>query len=300
MESSSDRLRAPIRPTGPAPRATGGIVAALAALLAVTMLAGCGIVADFRGDTGSDARSSESPDPGPTPDPSPAEPGGTDGPVPEVTMVEHADRVFMVITLPLVEWDVSVEWDPDASGVMLRDVIADDPSIRAATNAGIFTPEMRPGGLLVSDGDELRALNLADGSGNFHLMPNGVFAVMADGTAMVVESGAYAPDGVRHATQSGPMLVIDGEIHPQFTDGSTNLALRSGVGVSDDGATVHLAMSWGVTNLWDFATLFRDELDVDNALYLDGQISDIWVAGMDAPGPVAGPYAGLIVARPHG
>ena len=68
--------------------------------------------------------------------------------------------------------------------------------------------------------------------------------------------------------------------------------------MSPDGATVTLAMSWGVTNLWDFATLFRDELGADDALYLDGQISDLWVSGMDAPGPISGPYAGVITARP--
>lgn len=209
-------------------------------------------------------------------------------------VIEHEGRNALIVTLPLEQWDVRVDWEP--GGTMLGDLIEDDPSIAAATNAGIFTMEVTPGGLLVTDSETVVPVNLNEGGGNFHLMPNGVFAVLEDGTATVVNSTQYDPAGVVHATQSGPALLLDGEIHPEFREGSTNMALRSGVGVSPDGETVYLAMS-GWTNLWDFATLFRDQLGVDDALYLDGQISDIWVQGMREPGPVAGPYAGIITAR---
>ncbi len=215
----------------------------------------------------------------------------------DTQILTHADRRYAVVTLPLDTWDVRIDWDPDAGGEMLADVVAADPTIALATNAGIFTPSLRPGGLLVSDGEELVALNLADGGGNFHLLPNAVFAVLDDGTATVVDSTAYEPAGVVHATQSGPALVLDGEIHPAFNEGSTNLALRSGVGVSPDGTTVYLAMSTALTNFWDFATLFRDELGVDDALYLDGQVSDLWVDGLSEPSLLSGPYAGVITAR---
>ncbi|WP_084104124.1 phosphodiester glycosidase family protein [Demequina sp. NBRC 110056] len=215
----------------------------------------------------------------------------------DAEVVDHAGWSYAVVTLPLADWDVRVDWDPADHGVMLADVIAEDPEIAVATNAGIFTPEMVPGGLLVSDGDELVPLNLADGGGNFHLKPNAVFAVFDDGTATVVNSEDYEPAGVTQATQSGPALLLDGEVHPEFREGSTNFALRSGVGVSPDGETVYLAMSVGITNLWDFATLFRDELGVEDALYLDGQISDLWVSGMGEPGALSGPYAGVITAK---
>ncbi|MFW2514018.1 phosphodiester glycosidase family protein [Demequina sp. SO4-13] len=235
----------------------------------------------------------------PTPDSTGASAGGSeivDADMVDAEMVEHAGRNYLVVTLPLDEWDVRVDWEP--GGTMLADVIEADPSVAVATNAGIFTPEVVPGGLLVSDGEEKVGLNLSEGGGNFHLMPNAVFAVRDDGTATVVNSTEYEPAGVVHATQSGPALVLDGDVHPEFREGSDNLALRSGVGVSPDGSSVALAMSWGVTNLWDFATLFRDELGMDDALYLDGQISDIWVTGMDEPGALSGPYAGVITARP--
>lgn len=229
-----------------------------------------------------------------TASPSPIEPAS----VVDSQVVEHADRRYRVVTLPLDDWDVRVGWDSEDPGTMLDDLIADDPTIAVATNAGIFTPELAPGGLLVSHGEQLRALNLADGAGNFHLTPNGVFAVLDNGTAAVVDSTAYDPAGVEHATQSGPALVLDGEVHPAFRQGSTNLAIRNGVGVSADGTTVYVAISLGLTNLWDFATLFRDQLDVPNALYLDGQVSYLWVDGMSPPGPLAGPFAGVITAHP--
>jgi uncharacterized protein YigE (DUF2233 family) len=152
---------------------------------------------------------------------------------------------------------------------------------------------------LVSDGEELRALNLAEGAGNFHLMPNAVFEVRDDGTAAVVDSTAYTGAGVEQATQSGPALLLDGEVHPQFTEGSSNTALRSGVGVSPDGRTVYLVITRTYVNLWDFAVMFRDELGVEDALYLDGQISQLWVSGAPDPTPFLGPYAGVIAATPR-
>jgi uncharacterized protein YigE (DUF2233 family) len=217
----------------------------------------------------------------------------------DAQVIEHAGNRYLVVTLPLADWDVRVDWEPEDQGTMLEDVIAADPSIEVATNGGIFSTDLVPGGLLVSDGDELVPLNLNEGGGNFHLMPNGVFLIRDDATAKVVNSLDYDPAGVDFATQSGPALLLDGEVHPEFNEGSTNLAFRSGVGVSPDGGTVYLAMSWTLTNFYDFATLFSDELSVDDALYLDGDISDLWVDTMDEPGPFAGPYAGIITARPR-
>jgi len=218
----------------------------------------------------------------------------------DARVVDHLGNRYEIVTLPLDQWDVRVDWDPQADGVMLADLIAADPDIAVATNAGIFTPQFAPGGLLVSDGVTLRDLNLADGGGNFHLKPNGVFEIRDDGTAAVVDSTAYSAEEVRFATQSGPALLLGGQLHPEFRAGSTNLAFRSGVGVSPDGRTVYLALSWSLTNFHDFATLFRDELGCDNALYLDGQISRLWVAGDGEPDVFAGPFAGVITARPAG
>ena len=86
-----------------------------------------------------------------------------------------------------------------------------------AMNAGMFDEDGRPIGLAVVDGVQKQAINLRDGEGNFHLKPNGVFMVRKNGAASIVVSEAYKPSAtIPFATQSGPMLVIDGAIHPKF------------------------------------------------------------------------------------
>ena len=77
-----------------------------------------------------------------------------------------------------------------------------------------------------------------------------------------------SPDAI-FATQSGPMLVIDGDLHPALIEGSSDRTWRTGVGLSSDGQ-VHFAISQRHVNFHDFARLFRDELSCDNALFLDG------------------------------
>ena len=74
---------------------------------------------------------------------------------------------------------------------------------------------------------------------------------------------------VRYATQSGPMLVIGGDIHPVFIPNSSDRTRRSGIGVCE-GGLVHLVISDGQVNFYDFAQVFRDNLKCQNALFLDG------------------------------
>ena len=148
-----------------------------------------------------------------------------------------------------------------------------------AMNGGMYRDDLSPVGLYVERGEEVAPIVLNDGWGNFHLLPNGVFHVSEgkDGaqTLGVTESRAFAadpPPNVVHATQSGPMLVIDGALHPRFLPRSDSLKLRNGVGVSADGH-VHFAISVGRVRFHDFGTLFRDVLQTPNALFLDGTIS---------------------------
>jgi uncharacterized protein YigE (DUF2233 family) len=151
-----------------------------------------------------------------------------------------------------------------------------------ATNGGMFHADYSPVGLLVQDGVERSPLNLQSGEGNFYLKPNGVFLVSADRTAAIVPSEEYAARGrdVDTATQSGPLLVVDGQINAAFTPGSNSRFVRSGVGVIDP-HTVVFAISKKPVNFWDFSRLFRDVLGCRNALYLDGVISRFYVPGSD-------------------
>jgi uncharacterized protein YigE (DUF2233 family) len=111
------------------------------------------------------------------------------------------------------------------------------------------------------------------GSGNFYLEPNGIFYVTAEGRGLVCTTEQFPDDesSIVYATQSGPMLIIEGKMHPAFKPGSTNLTIRNGVGVLSNGHVV-FAMSKKAINFYDFARHFQ-ELGCRNALYLDGFVS---------------------------
>ena len=142
-----------------------------------------------------------------------------------------------------------------------------------ATNSGIYAPGLKPLGLHVEQGRTLVPLNMARSGGNFALLPNGVFWVKG-ARAGVTETRRYATLNVQptFATQSGPLLLQGGKVHPEFNRGSTSFKLRSGVGVCRDGQ-VRFAVSAGPVNFYSFAVFFRDTLGCPDALYLDGSIS---------------------------
>lgn len=150
-----------------------------------------------------------------------------------------------------------------------------DRHLVLAMNAGMYHGNFDPVGLLVIDGIEITPLNLQSAAGNFFLKPNGVFALTASGPR-IVESSVYPSlRDVKLATQSGPMLVIDGALHPSFRKDSTSKYVRNGVGVLND-HTVLLAISEQPVTFYDFATFFRDGLGCKDALYLDGGVSSLY------------------------
>jgi uncharacterized protein YigE (DUF2233 family) len=147
-----------------------------------------------------------------------------------------------------------------------------------AMNAGMYGEDLKPIGLYVEEGRRLKKVNRKDGPGNFHLKPNGVFFI--DGAkGGVMETEAFIGSGIspRYASQSGPMLVIDGKIHPKFSQDGTSYQRRNGVG-SPDPHTLVFAISEGSVNFHSFARLFRDHLGCPNALFLDGSISSLHAA----------------------
>lgn len=172
-------------------------------------------------------------------------------------------------------------------------------SLAFAMNAGMYRPDLRPAGLYIEEGQELAPLVTRDGPGNFGLLPNGVFCV-GQGFA-VIESRTFAktrPE-CRFASQSGPMLVIDGALHPSFKPGSPSLNIRNGVGVSADGKTAFFVLSLEQVNFATFARLFRDHLATPNALYFDGSISRLYAPdlGRGGAGFAIGPIVGLVVPK---
>jgi uncharacterized protein YigE (DUF2233 family) len=165
-----------------------------------------------------------------------------------------------------------------------------------AMNAGMFGEDQSPVGLYVEKGRVLHPADTRAGESNFHLKPNGVFWI-GDGVAGVTETGRYlaGPPAARYATQSGPMLVIDGRIHPKILPNGTSAKIRNGVGVDDSGGAVFAIAEEPVT--FDaFARLFRDGLGCRNALFLDGSLSSLYAPELkrdDEIGPI-GPIVGAV------
>ena len=200
--------------------------------------------------------------------------------------------------------------DPGKGELRLIAAARDEPALRSFTevmteipvdkvafamNAGMFDEDGRPIGLAIVDGRELRAINRRDGGGNFHLKPNGVFLLRRDGSAGILTSEAItlSPD-IAFATQSGPMLVIDGKIHPKFDADGESRFIRNGVGIGPRGKPLFV-ISNEVVSFGKLARFFRDGLGARNALYFDGSVSSLWdpAGGRQDAGVPLGP---MIVA----
>ncbi len=140
-----------------------------------------------------------------------------------------------------------------------------------AMNGGMYKPDNSPQGLFIEKQTTLSPLDTASGGGNFYLKPNGVFYITTGNTPVICSTTSFKNNGkIKYATQSGPMLVIDGKIHPAFKEGSANLNIRNGVGILPNGKAIFL-MSKKEINFYDFANYFKS-LGCKNALYLDGLV----------------------------
>lgn len=197
--------------------------------------------------------------------------------------VDYLDARYTVCTFDPAKDNIRL-FANDASGkpygsfdALKNSLAGDRLSLRFAMNGGMYEPDQSPVGLYIEGGSLQKRLDTGSGWGNFRLLPNGVFYIQP-GAVGVMETGAFATSGIEplYATQSGPMLVIDGALHPSFLIDSTSLKMRNGVGVAADGKAV-FAVSDGPVRFHDFATLFRDVLACRNALFLDGSISSLYI-----------------------
>lgn len=159
---------------------------------------------------------------------------------------------------------------------------ADAAPMAFAMNGGMFDSEGMPVGYYVEKGERLQRLNRADGPGNFHMKPNGVF--FGTGREWSVLSSDEFYDTVEKrpafATQSGPMLVINGELHEGFEEDGESKKIRNAVGVDGEGKA-HFVISEAPISFGKLARYFRDELETPNALFLDGSVSQLWDPARD-------------------
>jgi uncharacterized protein YigE (DUF2233 family) len=195
--------------------------------------------------------------------------------------LSYEGQVYAVCTADLDKQEIRLFWkapDGDPYGGFRRLLPEAGPNLVAAMNAGMYDSALAPVGLYVENGRELKGANTANGEGNFHLKPNGIFFV-AGGKAGVMETGSCLKrkPHAEIATQSGPMLVIDGRIHPKITEDGPSKKIRNGVGVRDPQHVV-FAISDEPVSFGAFARLFRDALGCRDALFLDGSISSLYSA----------------------
>lgn len=184
-------------------------------------------------------------------------------------------------------------------GAVNAQLAAEGKTLAFAMNAGMYHADRSPVGLYVEEGREIAPLVTREGPGNFGLLPNGVFCI-ADGFS-IVESRAFASvrPACRFATQSGPLLVIKGKLHPRLIPDSDSTYIRNGVGVSADGKRAVFVISNDRVNFHRFARFFRDVLKLPDALYFDGKISRLYAPGLGRNdlGFQMGPIVGAVLTK---
>ena len=184
----------------------------------------------------------------------------------------------------------------------VNDLLAGEGKALAfAMNAGMYHRDREPVGLYVENGVQRTAVQTGASDDNFGMLPNAVFCIGEAGFSITDSRDfAAAPKACRFATQSGPMMVKQGALHPRFIPGGDSRYIRNGVGVSADGLRAVFAISEDSVNFDTFGRLFRDKLALPDALYFDGKISRLYAPelGRSDLGMPMGPIVGLVVPQP--
>lgn len=222
--------------------------------------------------------------------------------------VEHLGNHYFVCTANVAQDELRLFLN-DANGTpyghfsAVESALGDrGEALSFAMNAGMYHKDRSPVGYYVENRNQQMRIIPNAGPGNFGLLPNGIFCIR-QGRVDVIETLTFVaqPPDCRFASQSGPMLVIGGRLHPRFLPDSTSRYVRNGVGTSLDGQSVVFAISRNAVTFHDFGSLFRDRLNMPNALYFDGNISRMYApeSGHHDSGFRMGPIVGIVVKAPH-
>ena len=188
------------------------------------------------------------------------------------------DNLFVTYEVDVKKSDLKLYWkgDKNVNFKSIQNLKAwvenQNKTLVFAMNGGMYMQDNSPLGLYIENKKELSHLNTSSGYGNFYLQPNGVFYITTDNIPVICETKNFVNNGkIKYATQSGPMLVINGTIHTAFKEGSANVNIRNGVGILPNNEVIFV-MSKSEINFYDFASYFK-KLGCKNALYLDGFVS---------------------------
>ena len=178
--------------------------------------------------------------------------------------------------------DLRFYWKDDSGRILgsiqhLKDYLSHQhEKLSFAMNGGMFKPGNSPVGLFIQQQITVSPLDTSSGEGNFYLKPNGVFYITKENKALICQTADFeSTSQIKFATQSGPLLLINGTIHPALKKGSANVNIRNGVGILPDNKVI-FAMSKEAINFYDFAEYFKN-LGCKNALYLDGFVSRMYL-----------------------
>jgi len=178
-----------------------------------------------------------------------------------VTFHNISYRVYTIPVNPVNSAHISLV--QNTAGLKNAEFVArytnDHDSDFFAINACISSSSYEPAGLFISGGQTISPVNSNDGKGNFYLKPNGLF-ITTDSDMIVCrtsELSNFTP--VVNAVQSGPMLVFDNKIHPDFHQNSTNKNVRCGVGTYVKGGVKYcvFCISEKPVNFYEFAFFLK-------------------------------------------
>ncbi|UOB16761.1 phosphodiester glycosidase family protein [Abyssalbus ytuae] len=200
-----------------------------------------------------------------------------------ISFLRFQDEDILSYTVDLSKQNLKFFWKDGDGDIyksfdkLKKDIETNGKTLVFAMNGGMYTKHNNPQGLYIENGKILSPLDtIQKGYGNFYLQPNGVFYILKNSQAFVRSTTDFKlSENINYATQSGPMLLIGGKIHPVFKKGSDNLNIRNGVGILPDGRIL-FAMSEKEINLYDFASYFKRK-GCENALYLDGFVSKTYL-----------------------
>lgn len=161
--------------------------------------------------------------------------------------------------------------------------LEEEPKAEFLMNAGMFHENYQPVGLLIKNGILISKIDTirTPRYGNFYIQPNGVFLIDKFNKPLILttrkfENSDLLISDIKIATQSGPILLFDGKINTHFIEKSENRKIRNGVGINKNG-DVFFVISEKEVTFYEFSSFFKEQLNCIHALYLDGEISKIYI-----------------------